>query len=146
MRLEIVNPAEWIPRITHLLEQQWAEVGFDFPFAPDVGAYQRLFDAGMCFAVRAYDASGEMVGYCTVVVAPHPHNPLIVIASNDALFVAPEHRGGTLAKKIMQASEDEAKRRGAVRFTWHCRAGTSLARMLAKHGYTPADEVVMKEL
>ena len=42
-----------------------------------------------------------------------------------------------VAGKLVRAAEAEASRRGATRFTWHCRAGTPLASMLARRGYTP---------
>jgi len=145
MMTAILNPAEWIPRISDLLAANWAETGFDFPFAPDIGMYQRMFDAGMVFAVAAFKGD-ELVGYCTVCVVPHVHNPAIVVASNDALFVAPAHRRGTAPGRLILAAETEAKRRGASRFTWHCRAGTPLAEMLTRHGYSPIDTVVMKGL
>lgn len=144
-RIAIVNPAEWIPRIGDLLAANWHETGFDFPFAPDAGAYQRLFDAGMCFAVAALDGDA-VIGYCTVVVTPHAHNPAVIVAANDALFVAPEYRKGLTAGRLLKTVEAEAKRRGAARMLWHCRAGTDLAEMLMRHGYAPVDIVVMKEL
>ena len=87
-----------------------------------------------------------MIFDCTVVVVPHPHNPAVVVASNDALFVAPAWRSGLVAGRLIRTAEREAKARGAHRFTWHCRAGTGLASMLARRGYTPVDQVVMKEI
>ena len=145
LHLETVNPAEYIERVRPMLEANWAETGFDFAFAPDVGAYQRMFDAGYCFAVLA-SFDDHVVGYCTVTVVPHPHNPAVVVASNDALFVHPDMRNGTTSARLIRYAEDEAKRRGAHRFTWHCRAGTPLADMLARRGYAPVDVVVMREL
>ncbi|WP_186425087.1 GNAT family N-acetyltransferase [Cupriavidus metallidurans] len=144
-RIAIVNPAECIPAIGGLLADNWAETGFDFPFAPDVATYGRLFDAGMCFAVAALDGDA-VIGYCTVVITPHAHNPAVIVAANDALFIAPEYRNGLAAGRVLKAAEAEAKRRGAARMLWHCRAGTDLAEMLMRHGYAPADIVVMKEL
>jgi len=141
----ILNPAEWIPHISDLLSANWAETGFDFPFAPDVGMYQRLFDAGIVFAVAAFSGQ-EIVGYCTVCVTPHAHNPSILVAANDALFVAPARRNSLVAGRLIHAAEAEAKRRGASRFSWHCRAGTPLAEVLERHGYSPIDTVVMKGL
>ena len=145
VELRIVNPAEWIPRVRDLLAANWAETGFDFPFDPDVGAYQRLYDKGMVFAVGAFDGDA-VVGYCAVTVAAHAHNPAVLVAGNDALFVAPAWRNTMVAGKLVRAAEAEASRRGATRFTWHCRAGTPLASMLARRGYTPVDQVVMKEI
>lgn len=143
--IQIVNPADYIPQIGDLLAANWAETGFDFPFAPNVETYHELWDMGLMFAVAAC-AEGQIIGYCTVVVVPHQHNPAVMVASNDALFVAPEYRHGLTAPRIIKAAEDEAKARGAHRFTWHCRAGTPLADTLVRHGYTPVDVVVMKGL
>lgn len=145
MRIEIVNPADWIPKVSDLLAANWAETGFDFPFAPDVQAYRKMHALGLMFGVGAFDA-GSVIGYCTVCVTPHPHNPAVVVASNDALYVEPSRRCGTTAPRIMAAAEDEAIRRGAHRFTWHCRAGTPLARAMERRGYEPVDIVVMKRL
>jgi GNAT superfamily N-acetyltransferase len=145
----IVNPAEYLgdPGVAQLVAANWAETGFDFPFAPDVAAYQRLWDAGLCFALLAVDAATQApAGYCTVTVVAHPYNPDVLLAANDAMFVAPAHRNGLLTGRLIHAAQEEAKRRGARCFTWHCRAGTGFAAMLAQHGYTPVDEVVMRTL
>lgn len=144
-QLRIVNPASYLPQVEALLTDNWAETGFDFEFRPDVAAYQRLYDAGMCFAVGAFEGD-EVLGYCTVTVVPHPHNPAVVVASNDALYVRPDHRRGLLAGRLIVTAEREARSRGARRFTWHTRAGTDLAQVMQRHGYTPVDVVVMKEL
>lgn len=145
LHFEIVNPAEYMPRIKAMLAENWAETGFDFDFAPDIGAYQRLYDLGICFAVAAY-FEDFIVGYCTVTVVAHPHNPAVVIASNDALFVHPDMRKGLTAGRLIKAAEAEAKRRGAHKFSWHCRAGTPLADTLTRHGYEPVDVVVARSL
>jgi GNAT superfamily N-acetyltransferase len=145
VRTQILNPAEWIPSIGELLADNWAETGFDFDFNPDVAAYRRMYEAGMLFAVAAFDDE-KLIGYCTVTVIPHPHNPSVIVAANDALFVTPEYRNGVAAGRLILVAQNEAKRRGAVKFSWHCRYGTPLAEMLISHGYSPVDVVVMKGL
>lgn len=145
VKTQIVNPAEWMSHANELIAANWAETGFDFPFDPDVDMYARLAKAGMMFAVAAFD-SEQIVGYCTVLVSPHMHNRTVTIASNDALFVAPEYRKGLTAARVIRTAEAEAARRGAVRFLWHCRAGTELANTLTRHGYEPVDNVVMRGL
>ena len=45
-RVQVVNPAELIDKFRPLIQSNWAETGFDFPFDPDVEAYDRLWDAG----------------------------------------------------------------------------------------------------
>lgn len=139
------NPADEIDRLRPLLEQNWAETGFNFPFDPSVEMYRAMFEAGVVIGLIA-EIDGEPVGYCSVCVSPHPHNPAVIVGSNDALFVAPKHRFGSVAPRLIAAAEREAVARGAIRFCWHCRAGTPLADVLQRHGYTPVDVVVMKEV
>ena len=145
MEYRIVNPAGWIARAEPLMRANWAETGFDFDFAPDVDAYQRMHDAGLMFAIAALDGE-DLIGYCTAVVGAHLFNPAVLVASHDALFVARKWRGGTVAARLISAAEAEAKRRGASRFCWHTRAGTGMAAMLERRGYRPADVVVFKEI
>lgn len=144
VRIVFVNPAECIPNIMQLLRDNWAETGFDFDFNPNLEAYQRLYDAGLLFALVAFDGD-EVIGYCAMTVIQHLHNPDVVFASNDALYVRPDHRGIT-SVRLIQAAEKEAKQRGASRFLWHTRAGTPMAAMLERRGYKPVDITVMKEL
>ena len=144
-RVQVVNPAELIDKNRPLIQSNWAETGFDFPFDPDVEAYGRLWDAGYAFAVAAF-VGDEVVGYAVITVVPHPHNPAVIVAANDALFVAPAYRNGITSGRLILAAEAEAKRRGARKIIWHARAGTPLATMLQTHGYTPIDVCVGKDL
>lgn len=143
-RIELVNPAEYMPAVVQLMRDNWAETGFDFEFNPSIEAYQRLYDAGLMFALAAFDGD-EVIGYCAMTVMGHLHNPDVTFASNDALYVRPDHRGIT-SVRLIQAAEAEAKQRGASRFLWHTRAGTPMAAMLERRGYKPVDITVMKEL
>lgn len=146
MDYRIVNPADWIPKIRPLLDKNWAETGFDFEFNPSIEFYDVLYKQGIGFAVAATDSSGNVVGYCTVCVTSHPYNPEIIMGSNDALFVDPEYRNSLIPARLIKHAEAEATRRGASRFMWHCRSGTDFSGMLLKHGYEPADQIVMRML
>lgn len=141
----IANPADYMPSIREMLKDNWAETGLDFEFNPDVEMYRKMHDTGMLFAVMAIEGD-KVVGYCTVAMMPHQHNPNVLYAGNDALFVTPAHRNGLVPGRLIKTAEREAKRRGAQRFSWHCRAGTPFADSLIRHGYQPVDIVVMKEI
>lgn len=145
LQIQIVDPSEHMAQARELIAANWAETGFDFPFAPNEQAYAHLAQAGLLFAVAAFKQE-EIIGYCTVMVSPHMHNPEVIVAANDALFVAPEYRKGTVTARIIRAAENEAARRGAGRFLWHCRAGTNFAQVLTRHGYEPVDNVVMRTI
>ena len=143
-RIALVEPKVVMPAITELMRQNWDETGFGFEFKPSVETYQAVVDLGLMFVLGAFDGN-EMIGYCTMTVTNHMHNPAIKVASNDALFVRPDHRG-IIAGRLIIGAEREAKARGAARILWHTRAGTNLANIFTKRGYAPADIVVMKEI
>lgn len=145
VRIELANPADHMDAIKQLMADNWAETGFDFDFNPSVEMYQRAVDQGVMFALAAFDGD-RVIGYCTMMVAPHLHNPAVIAASNDALFLAKAYRNGMTAARLIKAAETEAKSRGASRVMWHTRAGTGLAAMLERRGYKPADVVVEKGL
>jgi GNAT superfamily N-acetyltransferase len=144
VRITLADPAVYMQRISALMLDNWEETGFDFEFAPSVEMYQQAVAKGVMFALAAVDGD-DVIGYCTMAVTPHMHNPSVIVAANDALFVRKDRRGIVSARLIV-AAEDEAKRRGASRVLWHTRAGTGLAHMLERRGYTPSDVVVMKEI
>lgn len=128
-----------------LMRRNWAETGFAFPFAPSREMYEAAQAAGMLIAKGAM-ADGELVGYSTAVLTRHPFNPDVRVCASDALFMHPGHRAGALPGRLMLATEVEAQQRGARFMLWHTRAGTPLARTLARRGYVEADVVMMKEL
>lgn len=145
IRIQSVDPAEYMPQIVPLLVANWAETGFDFEFKPDLEMYHNMWLSGVLVALAAWK-DDEIVGYCTVIISAHPFNREVVLAAHDAMFVRPDMRRGLLTGRLMLAAEREAKIRGANRFSWHTRAGTDFAEMLKQHGYTEADVVVWREI
>jgi len=150
MPVRPVAIADYWDEALPLMHANWAETGFDFPFAPSRERYVRQQAAGFMFAIGAFAPEGiaeRLVGYSTAIVVAHPFNPDAVhYCCTDALFVQPEHRGSILAGRLLLATEREAKQRGATWISWHTRAGTPFAAMLERHGYAPGDVVVFKEL
>lgn len=140
-----VNIDDWWDVALPLMRQNWRETGFDFDFAPDRGMYVVGQRAGFLIALGAF-AGGNLVGYSTATLAPHPFNPRVRVCMSDALFVAPSHRGGLLPGRLVVGTERLARERGALRMAWHTRAGTPFAEVLRARGYRDADTVVMREL
>lgn len=142
--IEIVSFAEIIPRVRDLTEAHRREYGYGFDLNLDVAAYDAAYKAGRAFAVHAFDDSGS-IGYCSVFIAPHIHNPAILQAACDGLFVREDRRGGLLAGRIIRAAEDEAVRRGLTHFLWYCKSGTPIVNAFLKRGYVEQDVVLSKE-
>jgi GNAT superfamily N-acetyltransferase len=133
------------PMLADLIRENWAETGFGFELNIDFPRYQSLQDAGAVIAIAAFDGY-KIVGYSTAVISGHLYNPAAVCCASDALFVRKEYRNGSTGLRLIRATEKLASERGARMMLWHTRAGTSLAKILKKRGYIPADVVVMKEL
>ena len=144
-RYEIVNPSDWMLQIVELMVMNWEETGFDWEFKPSLAMYQKLWDLGIMFAVAAIE-DDQVIGYVTVSVYPHLFNPDLKFASQDAMFVHPDHRKGLVSGRLIKLAEQEAEDRGAHKFIWHTRAGTPFAGMLKKRGYEEADICVMRDL
>lgn len=126
------------------MEANWHETGFDFRLNPSEQMYRSAVDTGLMFVLMAFDGD-NIVGYCSMVVHPHMHNPEVIVAGNDALFVKREYRGITGAR-LIRLAEHEAKSRGASWVVWRTRAGTDLYKAFIRRGYKPAEIAVMKEI
>jgi len=144
-KLIVVNPADWMKDITGLLERNWSETGMEFDFNPSISIYDDLYQAGYCFAILAI-VDEVVVGYCSVIITKHPHNPDYVVASNDALFVDKQYRKSTIPGKLILTAEKQAMTRGACKFMWHCRAGTDLLEVFMRRGGEIIETVVSRGL
>ncbi len=113
--------------------------------APNVDAYRALENTRSLLALVAY--RGEtIVGYSINFIGPHLHYSGLRYAHNDALYVAPAHRGGRLGVKLMRATENLACARGARMMMWHAKPGTVLEQLLPRLGYGVQDVIFSKEI
>lgn len=145
LTIKEVNAADFLGDIEEIAQANWAETGFDFDLRLNKFALAQLQDLGYLFAIAALDGD-RLVGYSTAMVGPHTFNPEIICCNSDALFVLPEYRKTSAGARLIAKTERVAAERGATRMLWHTRAGTSLAAVMKKRGYKPADEIVMKRI
>lgn len=145
MRIERAPARVALVDARDIVEANWAETGFDIPFAPNVEFYEQAEAVGAWFGLAAYDEE-KLIGYSSAWVHRHPFNPAFVVAASEALYVKPAYRFSTATGRLIKATEQEAKKIGASRFMWHTRAGTPFADMLRKRGYEDLDVIVMKEI
>lgn len=145
MRIERAPARAALVEAADVVAANWAETGFDIPFAPDVEVYERAEAGNFWFAFAAYDGE-KLVGYSSAWIWPHPFNPAVMFCSSEALYVKPAYRGGSVPGRLIKQTEKQAKEMGASRFLWHTRAGTPFAEMLIKRGYKDLDTVVMRKI
>jgi GNAT superfamily N-acetyltransferase len=138
-----IEAADHIDGVMDMLRENWAETGFDFELRPNVDLVRLLQQRGVMFVLVAFDGE-QLVGYSSAVLGPHVFNPDILTCESSALFVLPAWRKTSAGARLIAATEQAAKARGANRMLWHTRAGTPLAATLERRGYQPADVTVMK--
>jgi len=119
--------------------------------APNVEAYRALEQCGALLALVAYLGAADagepaIAGYSINFIGPHLHYSGLRYAHNDALFVAPEHRGGRLGHTLMRETERRAKEKGAAMMMWHAKPHTALEVMLPRMGYAVQDVIFSKEI
>lgn len=140
-----IRAAAYIERFMGMLQENWAETGFDFPLIPDIEAMDRMQQAGLLFVLGAF-CGDVLVGYSSAMVAPHTYNRDVIMCASDALFVLKPWRPSSIGARLILATEKVAAERGATYMLWHTRAGTPFAESLTKRGYEAADTVVMKRI
>jgi hypothetical protein len=88
---------------------------------------------------------GRAVGYSINFVSPHIHYMRMCMAMNDVLFVAKSHRA-SLGIRLLHATEQAARNRGAHLMAWHAKPGTPLESILRRRGCRLQDLIFTKEL
>ena len=97
---------------------------------PDWESYAKLEKMDLLIMLAAWREK-KLIGYSASVLVPqHLHYRDICYAQNDVLFVAPEHRGGSLGARLIRETEQAAREHGATRYFWHAKKGSALDRLL----------------
>lgn len=132
------------PLIEHelwpLLEKHREELTTDkarMVLAPDIGKYAAMEQAGIFVGLIAR-LDGQIVGYSGNFIGQHLHYSALCFAENDVLYVDPEQRG-TLGLRLIKATEDAMRERGAEIMLWHAKPNTQLAALLPLRKYRVQD-------
>ena len=137
--------------IEQLLERHWQEVAFykDIPLEPDWELYQVTESIGR---LRIFTARirGELVGYAAFLLNRNPHYKSSWQASQDVLFVAPEHRNGRIGAHLILFAERRLRmEKPPVQVTYqHSKASEELdiGPLLDRLGYELVDSIWAKRL
>jgi len=112
------------------------QINFDF--------FRQSEKNGLIFIIGAVQAS-KIIGYSITFVLPDLHTAS-VLASNDVIYLDPEHRRGLTASRLVRATEAEALRRGASMMQWSPLVGSRFCKLLDLRGYTARSVTYRKEL
>jgi len=100
--------------------------------------YKKVEDSGMLFFLTARD-DGKLIGYSIFFVRQHIHYKELKAASNDLLFLDKEYRKGMTGVKLIKKSEQELKKIGVQKITWHAKQSNYLGELLMVLGYGVED-------
>lgn len=105
----------WRVEAEPLFQAHWREIARHrerVALDPDWARYRRLEDAGTLLAVTARHG-WRLVGYETFLVSPHLHYRQIIVAGQDMVYLAPEHRAGGFAYcALLRFCDAELVKRG----------------------------------
>ena len=119
----------------------------EMPLAPNLAAYEKLEQLGM---LRVYTArrDGSLIGYSVCYVTTSMHRQ-VVEASEDLLYVAPEHRGKAVGVRLMRFVEAQLAAEGVQVLARRTKAGRpelDLGPMLERMGYAPCETIYVRRL
>ena len=94
--------------IKPLIEKHWELVALNqgaIKLNPDWEQYAKLDAAGILRVFTARE-SGELVGYCVLVVSRSMHYKDHIFANNDVTFVLPDHRAGATGYQLLKYAQE----------------------------------------
>jgi GNAT superfamily N-acetyltransferase len=117
----------------------------EWPLDVDFARYRRAETNG---AFRAYTArhNGKLVGYCTFFIASATQRKSLVIAHEDALYLAPEYRKMGVAKGLMNFANDGLKDVAELVIYHAPEANPRFGVLLKRAGYKKYSEYYARRL
>lgn len=134
------NPAEIIPDLNRVFEAQWneTEIWRGAPFNPREDYFHKMNDAGAMVCVTARRTEDdEVIGALMFVCGNDPLDQQ-PYATDMGFYVHPEHRGGTLAVRMLAGALtilDEMPLSRVIIVDKEPLGGADLSRLLAKFGF-----------
>lgn len=110
---------------------------------PNRGAYTQMVDAGFLHPLGAF-VGDDLVGLCTVLIAPVMHFGGKVVATTETLFMAEAHRAGGAGQKLLRAAENVAAQAGAGGLYVSAPSNGRLERLLPCVGYHETNRVFFR--
>ncbi len=131
-----------------LAELHWREIAthLDVPLAPMLDQYEAVEKAGKLRLFLVRDG-GLLIGYALYVVAPHPHYASQLVATQDVIYLHPDHRHGGLGSLLLRRCDDALRADGVGLVVHHVKvAHPALGVLLERQGYTNTERLYTKRL
>jgi hypothetical protein len=129
-----------------LMHAHWRECSIDqeeVPFDPDWLMGYTMERCGLLHAFGLY-SDAELIGYSVFEVSTHLHFKQTKFAFNSGLFIAPEHRRGNAAVKLIVESDRLLKEMGVRKIVYIAPHASPLNKLLVGANYTPTETYYTK--
>lgn len=114
-------------------------------YEPDVKTLEAMENAGVLLGLAAYDGD-KLVGYSVNIIGPDVSRCGKIVCSNHTLFVRADYRKSGLGLRIIKATEEAAKARGASCLEMQGVAGSPVCKLFSRKGFTETYTIFRKEL
>ena len=135
-----------IDELQPLITVHWAEVTGDGPpLDPNWTAFRTL-DADGIVRVLTVRSDAELVGYIIFILCPALHYRTVLLAHDDAFYLKPEHRKGTLGIRMFKEAEKMLAADGVDRIMYHEKHKAPMGKILDYLDYVPRETIWFKDL
>ena len=134
------------PELDALLIEHYREIALyqdKVPLAPNWASYYAMERAAQLVLVSARK-EGVLVGYAAWLLKDHLHYQGHLVAMNDVIFLAKEHRRGRTGLRLIDESEYLLKVLGVDRIMWHIKPSNDWSPILKRKGYQVEEFVLGK--
>jgi len=132
--------------IKPLIKKHWKLVALNqgaIKLNPDWEQYAKLDAAGILRVFTARE-SGELVGYCVLVVSRSMHYKDHIFANNDVTFVLPDHRAGATGYQLLKYAEDHCAENDISLLNVNTKVHIPFDNLLLGMGFTLIERIYSK--
>lgn len=128
-----------------LIEKNWEETSHrhDIPLKPDMDKYKTLDERGF-LAIFTARKKGALVGYCVMLVSEFTHSKDKHYASQDVVYISPEHRG--FGPLFINWCDGHLKRSGVSEVFRGSSEILDCGPLLERIGYKPVSRLYSRRL
>ena len=131
-----------------LLQMHWSEVALNkdaIKLNPDIEQYEEAEKAG-CLRIFTARADGLLVGYFALIVQRSLHYMDHAFATNDVIFLHPDHRRGYAARKLIEFATQCLEQDGCSMLFINTKVHKPFDMLLGRMGFDHIENVYAKRL
>lgn len=130
------------PALLGLWKEHYEEIAADkrMPMGPDEEFY-RSAELGGQLQITTVRDQGALVGYCLMLVRPHPHYRTVLCGFEDSYFLTKSARRGLVAVKMFRYTNAALAARGVRKVFYMTKLAHDMAKLFEHLGGKESDRV-----